>query len=59
MACRVLYPVFGCPYMHLLSHAADIEFPLRVWPHKTMKEGTMVGRTADGVTDGETVGTEY
>ena len=32
---------------------------LRVWPHKIMREGTTVGRTAGGVTDGEIVCTEY
>ena len=36
MARGVLYPIFGCPCMHLLSHQIST------------REGTMVDRTAGG-----------
>ena len=47
MACGVLYPIFGCPCMYLLSHQIS------------MREGTMVDRTTGGVKDGEIVCREY
>ena len=47
MARGVLYPIFGCLCMHLLSHQIST------------REGTMVDRTAGGVKDGEIVSREY
>ena len=56
MACS---STFGCPYMHAFAKPALIKLILRVWPHKIVREGTMVGGIAGGMTDGETVCTEY
>ena len=50
MARRVLHPIFGCPYMHLLSQLT-LNF--------SIKENTMVGRTAGRVTYDEIVCREY
>ena len=54
-------PLFGCPYTHVFAKPALIKLihALRVWPHKIVREGTMVGRIAGGMTDGETECTEY
>ena len=53
MAHRILLPLFGCPYIHAFVKPALIEHILRVWPHKIVREGTMIGRIAGGTTDGE------
>ena len=42
MACRVLHPIFGCPYSYAF---ADINF--------STKEDATVRKTAGGVTDEE------
>ena len=51
MAHRVLTPIFGCPYVHLLSQLTLIFHALRVWPAR-LREITAVGTTVGGVTDG-------
>ena len=48
MARKVLHPIFGCPYMHLLCQLT-----------LNFHESTMVDRTAGGVTDGEIICREY
>ena len=45
--------------IYVFTKPADIKFTLRVWSYKMMREGTAVGQTASGVTDGEIVSAEY